>query len=232
MEDVLDLYERPYSREFPVICFDERPCVLHGQVVQPVPMKPGKPEREDYEYTRNGTGVVMVAVEPLTGWRLMRVFKQRRAIDYARFMNEVAHHPHFAGAKKILVVQDNLNTHLPSAFYKRYTPETARRLAERFEMHYTPKKGSWLNMAEIEICVLSRACLKRRIDSLELLQTVVRAHERSRNRMRAKITWRFTTLKARDKFARHYREARAAERRKNREARQQAIKSKKTVPKH
>jgi len=215
-----------------VICFDERPCQLLGHVVMPVPMEKGKPLREDYEYKRQGTCCVMVAVEPLTGWRLMRVFKHRRATDYARFMNELAHDAHFAGAERILVVQDNLNTHTMGAFYKRYKPETARRLAERFEMHYTPKKGSWLNMAEIEISVLSRQCLARRIGSLKEMQEEVRLHVRSRNRAHAKISWRFTTEKARTLFSRHYQEARLKERSKERKNQKPATHSKKKVPEH
>jgi hypothetical protein len=206
MEDILDLYEEPYDPERPVIGVDERPCQLIGDVVVPIPMKPGKPKKEDNEYERNGTCNVFIACEPLTGWRYVEVRNQRTKMDYAEFMNKVSEiylemHPE---ADVLRVVQDNLNTHTYGSFYERFDPEKARYLKNRFEFHFTPKKGSWLNMAEIELSALARQCLDRRIGDAETLEREAKAWERERNEKKIMIHWRFTTNHAREKLERHY----------------------------
>jgi hypothetical protein len=206
MEDILDLYEEPYDPKRPVIGVDERPCQLIGDVVAPIPMKPGKPKKEDNEYERNGTCNVFIACEPLTGWRYVEVRNQRTKMDYAEFMNKVSEiylemHPE---ADVLRVVQDNLNTHTYGSFYERFDPEKARYLKNRFEFHFTPKKGSWLNMAEIELSALARQCLDRRIGDAETLEREAKAWERERNEKKIMIHWRFTTNHAREKLERHY----------------------------
>ena len=206
MEDILDLYEEPYDPKRPVIGVDERPCQLIGDVVVPIPMKPGKPKKEDNEYERNGTCNVFIACEPLTGWRYVEVRKRRTKMDYAEFMDNVSEiylkmHPE---AEVLRVVQDNLNTHTYGSFYERFDPEKARYLKNRFEFHYTPKKGSWLNMAEIELSALARQCLDRRIGDAETLEREAKAWEKERNQKKIMIHWRFTTNHAREKLERHY----------------------------
>jgi hypothetical protein len=206
MEDILDLYEEPYDPKRPVIGMDERPCQLIGDVVAPIPMKPGKPKKEDNEYERNGTCNVFIACEPLTGWRYVEVRKRRTKMDYAEFMDNVSEiylkmHPE---AEVLRVVQDNLNTHTYGSFYERFDPEKARYLKNRFEFHFTPKKGSWLNMAEIELSALARQCLDRRIGDAETLEREAKAWERERNEKKIMIHWRFTTNHAREKLERHY----------------------------
>jgi hypothetical protein len=200
MERLLTLYAEPYDKRYPVICIDERPCQLIGEVIVPVPMKPGKTRRSDYEYERHGVATVFMAIEPLTGKRLMRVTHRRTKQDYAAFMREVSEHWH--EAQQIRLVQDNLNTHSPGSFYERFDASEAFALAERFAWYYTPTKGSWLNMAELELSVLSRQCLDRRIASIEKLTTEVAAF--SAQRQGVTITWRFTKNDARTKLARHY----------------------------
>jgi hypothetical protein len=202
MEDVLDLYERPYDPEYPQICFDERPCQLLGDTIAPLPMKPGQPRKEDYTYKRQGTCCVLLAVEPLSGWRMIRVYRRRTKREYALFMRELSQH--YPQARSSRLVQDNLNTHSPASFYETFAPVEARSLTQRFELHYTPKKARWLNMAEIELSVLSRRCLHRRLATQKLLTREVRAYEHERNRRRATIQWRFTTSKARRTLACHY----------------------------
>jgi len=206
MEDILDLYEEPYDPKRPVMGIDERPCQLIGDVVAPIPMKPGKPRKEDNEYERNGTCNVFIACEPLTGWRYVEVRKQRTKMDYAEFMDRVSEiylemRPE---AEVLRVVQDNLNTHTYGSFYERFDPEKARYLKNRFEFHYTPKKGSWLNMAEIELSALARQCLDRRIGDAETLEREAKAWEGDRNQKKIMIRWRFTTNHAREKLERHY----------------------------
>lgn len=206
MEDILDLYEEPYDPKRPVIGIDERPCQLIGDVVAPIPMKPGKPKKEDNEYERNGTCNVFIACEPLTGWRYVEVRKQRTKMDYAEFMDRVSEiylemRPE---ADVLRVVQDNLNTHTYGSFYERFDPEKARYLKNRFEFHFTPKKGSWLNMAEIELSALARQCLDRRIGDAETLEREAKAWEGNRNQKKIMIQWRFTTNHAREKLERHY----------------------------
>jgi len=202
MEDVLDLYERPYNIEQPVVCVDERPCQLIGDIVCPLPCEPGRVRKEDSQYKRNGSCAVFVAVEPLRGFRLLWVRRQRTKRDYAKFMRLLA--GRYPRAKQIHIVQDNLNTHTPGSFYETFPAPAARTLAQRFHVHVTPKKASWLNMAEIELSILSKQCLDRRIPTIKRLTNEVRAFEIMRNRSKAQISWRFTTAKARAKMTSRY----------------------------
>lgn len=202
MEDVLDIYERAYDPQRPVLCFDERPCQLIGEVVAPIPMKAGQVQRQDYHYKRNGTCVVLIAFEPLTGNRIVEVKERRTKKDYAQFMKNVDQA--YPEAQKIILVQDNLNTHNPSSFYEAFSPKTAFRLSQRFQMVYTPKKASWLNMAEIELSVLSKQCLDRRIGNIKTFSKEVYAWANQRNRRKATVSWQFTKNDAREKLGRHY----------------------------
>jgi hypothetical protein len=202
MEQVLDIYEHPYDPAYPVVCFDERPCQLLGDVLMPIPMKPGRVERQDYEYKRNGTCVVLMAIEPLAGRRAVTVTERRTKNDYAGFMKALA--ASYPDAVKIILVQDNLNTHNPSSFYETFPAAEAFALAQRFEMKYTPKKASWLNMAEIELSVLSKQCLDRRIAEIHTLAVEVNAWTKRRNRLKAGISWNFTKNDARQKLSRLY----------------------------
>ena len=203
MEDILEVYQRPYDPLRPVICYDERPCVLIGETICPLPIDKGKVKKEDYHFERNGTANLLVAYEPKTGWRHVRVTKHRAFGDYASFQKELAevYYPH---AIEIVLVQDNLSTHSPSAFYASFSAEEAKQLTEKFEMHNTPTNGSWLNMVEIELSAISRACLKRRIPDIETLETEVMACVKRRNSKRIKVDWQFTVNSARDKFHRFY----------------------------
>lgn len=202
MEDVLYLYNLPYDESRPLVCFDEMPVQLLGEVAAPLPMKKGQSARFDYEYEREGTAVLLVAFEPLTGRRLVETSKQRTKADYCRFMQRVAEM--FPQAEKIVLMQDNLNTHNVSSFYENLSPAEAFSLAQRFEMHYTPKKGSWLNMAELELSALSRICLSRRISSVEKLDREVQALVKERNELQIKVEWQFSIAQARAKLSRHY----------------------------
>jgi hypothetical protein len=202
MEDVLDLYEQPYDPKFPVICFDERPCQLIGDAIIPIPMKPGSSKKEHYEYIRNGTCCIFLAFEPRAGKRIVCVKERRTKVDYADFMKMLAHH--YPEAETILLVQDNLNTHTAGSFYEALSPDEAFELAKRFEFHYTPKKGSWLNMAEIELSALSKQCLDRRIAGMMKLADEVSAWEHERNSIGATVRWRFNKDNARVKLQRHY----------------------------
>jgi transposase len=202
MEDILHLYSLLYNERLPVVCFDELPVQLLGEVVAPLPMKAGKPKRVDYEYERGGTGSLLVAFEPLTGRRLIETSKQRTKADYCRFMQRVAEM--FPQAEKIVLVQDNLNTHQASSFYENLPPADAFRLSQRFEMHYTPKKGSWLNMAELELSALSRICLSRRIKSIEEVDREIQSLVKERNQLAIKVEWQFSIANAREKLGRHY----------------------------
>jgi len=204
MEQVLDYYEKPYDPSYPVICFDERPCQLIDDVLQPMPVKEGQPKREDYHYKRNGTAVVLAAIEPMIGKRIVSVQKQKTKKDYAEFMIEIA--KQYSKAKKIILIQDNLNTHNPSSFYENMPAKEAFALSQRFEMIYTPKKASWLNMAEIEFSALSKQCLDRRIGNLKKLIKEVNAWAKKRNKDKIKINWQFTKNNAREKFTRFYKE--------------------------
>jgi hypothetical protein len=202
MEDVLDLYEQPYDPKHPVICFDERPCQLIGDAIIPIPIKPGSPKKEHYEYIRNGTCCVFLAFEPLAGKRLICVKERRTMVDYADFIRLLA--DQYPEAETILLVQDNLNTHTAGSFYNALPPDDAFQLGRRFEYHYTPKKGSWLNMAEIELSALSKQCLDRRIADMKRLIDEVSAWEQERNAIRATVRWRFSKDNARVKLQRHY----------------------------
>lgn len=201
MEDVLDLYEKPYDPKHPVICFDERPCQLIGDAIIPIPIKPGSPKKEHYEYIRNGTCCVFLAFEPLAGKRLICVKERRTMVDYADFMRLLA--DQYPEAETILLVQDNLNTHTAGSFYNALPPDDAFQLGRRFEYHYTPKKGSWLNMAEIELSALSKQCLDRRIADMKRLIDEVSAWEQERNAIGATVRWRFNKDNARVKLQRH-----------------------------
>jgi transposase len=203
MEKILDLYEQPYDPQHPLVCFDERPCQLIDDVIAPLPMEPGKPKREDAHYERKGVCSLLIAFEPLTGQRFVQIRKQRTKQDYAYFMKELAD-AHYPKAEGIALVQDNLNTHSPGSFYATFPAEEAFALAERFQMHYTPKHASWLNMVEIELSILARQCLKRRIGDIRTLEREVLAWVEERNAQRATVQWRFTKNDARTKLERHY----------------------------
>ena len=198
----MNTYEQPHDPRRPVVCFDERPCQLLGDVLMPIPMKPGRVERQDYHYKRNGTCVVLMAVEPLAGRRIVKVTEQKTKKDYAEFMKSLA--SKYPDAEKIVLVQDNLNTHNPSSFYEAFDAPEAFALSQRFEMVYTPKKASWLNMAEIELSALSKQCLDRRIDKRTVLAKEVLTWSAKRNRLKTKITWHFTKSIAREKFNESY----------------------------
>jgi len=202
MEDLLHLYSLPFDEQRPLVCFDELPVQLLGEVAVPLPMRVGQPKRVDYEYERGGTCSLLVAFEPLTGNRLVETSKQRTKADYCRFMLRVA--DMFPQAAKVVLVQDNLNTHNASSFYENLPPQEAFALAQRFEMHYTPKKGSWLNMAELELSALSRICLSRRIKSIEELDREIQSLAKERNELAIKVEWQFSITNAREKLGRHY----------------------------
>lgn len=203
MENILHLYSLAYDARRPLVCFDERPCVLRQDKVEVLPMKARKPQRFDYEYERHGTCNLLVAFEPHSGFRMIEVTKQRRAGEYTAFMQRLA--AHYREADKIDLVQDNLNTHKPGSFYATLVADEAFELAQRFEMHYTPKKASWLNMAEIEINVIVRQALKgRRIGSIEQMREIMEQLVKERNAKRARVNWQFTPEQAREKLSRHY----------------------------
>lgn len=203
MEDVLNLYEQSYDPKQPILCFDERPCQLVEDVLAPLPMAPGKPKREDYEYERKGTCCIFVAFEPHTGQRFLQERERRTKVDYAQFMRELVE-KHYPEAERIRLVQDNLNTHSAGSFYEAFSGEEAFALAQKFEYHHTPKKGSWLNMAEIELSVVARQCLDRRIGDRGKLDQELKALEEERNHKRATVRWRFTKREAREKFHKFY----------------------------
>lgn len=206
MEQVLAIYEKPYDPNHPVICFDERPCQLIGDILVPTPVEPGQARRVDYHYKRNGTAVVLLAVEPLTGKRITQVTERKTKKDYAKFIKLVA--AEYPGALSITLIQDNLNTHHPASFYEKYTAEKAFKLTSQIRMVYTPKRASWLNMAEIDFSALSKQCLDRRIATIEKLSTEVAAWTHSRNKRKVKISWQFTKEEAREKFHKAYRAVR------------------------
>jgi DDE superfamily endonuclease len=203
MEDVLDVYCRPYDPARPVVCLDESPKTLHADVAAPLPMAPGVPERSDDHYERQGKANVFVACEPLRGWRHLQVTERRTALDWAEFVRELVE-DHYPGATRIVLVMDNLNTHRPASLYQAFPPEQAKRIWDRLEIHYTPKHGSWLNIAECELSVLTRQCTNRRIPSQEALDQAVSAWENERNGHIAKVDWRFTTKDARIKLKHLY----------------------------
>jgi transposase len=203
MEEILDVYKRPYEPSHPLVCMDEVNTQLLADVRLPLPVEPGQPERQDYEYEREGVCNIFVAYEPLAGKRLAQVRVQRTKRDWAEFMREVLDE-HYPTAEKVVLVMDNLNTHSPASFYEVFPPAEAHRLARKLEIHYTPKHGSWLNMAEIELSVLSRQCLSRRLGSFEEARRQVEAWQHHRNHDLAKVNWRFTTEDARIKLKRLY----------------------------
>jgi transposase len=203
LEDVLEVYQRPLDPAHPVICRDETSQQLVGEIRLPLPAEPGQGQREDDEYERRGVANVFLFCEPLTGWREFQGTERRTRTDWALAMRELSDR-HYLTAERITVVLDNLNTHGPASFYEAFAPHEARRLAERFEFHYTPKHGSWLNMAEIEFSVLSRQCLDRRIGDAETLQREIQAWKQQRNRARRSVDWQFTTTDARTKLKRLY----------------------------
>ncbi len=202
MEDVLSLYNLPYNEKRPVVCLDELPFQLLGEQVEPLGMKAGAVKKIDYEYQRKGTASVFVAFEPLTGRRLVKVYQQRRRTDYCRFAQEVVNF--WSGTESIVLVQDNLNTHNAGSFYENLPPSAAFTLSRQFEFHYTPKKGSWLNMAELELSALSRVCLARRIPDSETLSYQLESLVSERNKLEIKVKWQFTVEQARQKLSRHY----------------------------
>lgn len=203
MEQILAIYARPYDPNRPLWCFDERPCQLIGDTIVPLPVEPGKPMRRDYEYERHGVCSVLFAVQPHTGLCFAQVREQRTALDYAHFMAALVK-AHCPVGGTIVLVQDNLNTHTPASFYKAFAPNVAFDLMQRIEMHYTPKKASWLNMAEIQLSVLSKQCLSRRIPTMAQLEHEVMAWTRLRNQTPIPIDWQFTPEMARQKFERFY----------------------------
>src|SRR6202795_604774 len=203
MEDVLEVYQRPRDPECPVVCLDETSKQMLIETREPIPAKPGRKERHDYEYARNGVANLFMMFAPLEGWRHVKVTDRRTAIDYAHALRDLSD-THFPKARKIVLVQDNLNTHKPASLYEAFPPAEARRLVERFEWHYTPKHGSWLDMAESELGVLSFQCLDRRIPNQQTLKEEVEAWEADRNKKHAKADWRFTTENARAKLKRLY----------------------------
>ena len=203
MEDILDIYEMPYHPEVPVVCMDEKPYQLLGEVREPLPMRPGDTEKADCEYVRNGTCSIFTFVEPLGGVRHVSAREHRTAIDWAeeiRYLVDVS----YADRDKIILVMDNLNTHAVSSLYKAFPAKEARRIAKKLEIHYTPKHGSWLNIAEIELNVMTRQCLSRRIEGMELLRKELAAWESDRNEHTACIQWQFTNDKARTKLTSLY----------------------------
>lgn len=203
MEDVLDLYAEPYDPKHPQVCFDERPVQLLGDTYAPIPMQKGQARRYDYEYEREGTANLFMMVQPLSGWRMVKTTQRRTKVDFAACMKDLVD-VHFPQATRIRVVLDNLNTHNPSALYEAFTPQEARRILRKLEFHFTPKHGSWLNMAEIEISVLSRQCLQQRLPSLSALETQVSAWTKRRNAQAVRIKWCFNLDHARTKLARLY----------------------------
>jgi hypothetical protein len=203
MEDVLDLYQQPFDEEYPVICMDEKPYQLLDEVRNPIPMKPGKPMREDSEYKRNGTCSIFLFTEPLAGWRHVAAHERRTRIDWAEEIKELLE-VHYPDAIKVRLVMDNLNTHSIASLYEAFEPETARKLAKRLEIHHTPKHGSWLNIAEIELSAMTKQCLGRRIPTLVDLCTELREWESARNKKQKGADWQFTTDDARIKLRRLY----------------------------
>lgn len=203
MEDILDVYQRPRDPERPLVCLDETSKQLIGETRVPIAAKPGQPARYDYEYRRNGTANLFMMFAPLEGWRHVKVTDRHTALDYAQLLKELSD-AHFPGAQKIVLVQDNLNTHKPASLYQAFPPAEARRLVERFEWHYTPKHGSWLDMAESELGVLSSQCLDRRIPDQPVLKEEVEAWQADRNSKNATADWQFTTANARVKLKRLY----------------------------
>jgi hypothetical protein len=203
MEDILAVYKRPRDGDCPLVCLDEASKQLLAGTRAQIPIKPGQPARYDYEYERNGTANLFMMFAPLEGWRRVKVTDRRTAVDYAQALEDLSDR-HFPNAKKIVLVQDNLNTHKPASLYEAFPAYKARRLVERFEWHYTPKHGSWLDMAESELAVLASQCLDRRIPDKQILIHQVAAWEADRNAHHAQADWQFTTDDARIKLKHLY----------------------------
>lgn len=203
MEMVLDVYKAPYDKRFPVVCMDESPKQLIKQTRIPIARKPGRDAKKDYEYARNGVANIFMVNEPLKGKRYTKVLTSKTKKDWAQVIKKIAD-KYYPNAEKIRLVMDNLNTHKPSALYETFPPQEAKRIWDRFEFIYTPKHGSWLNMAEIELNVLMGQCLNRRIDNMVTINREVKAWEQNRNNKRAKINWQFKTDDARIKLKRLY----------------------------
>lgn len=203
MEDVLEVYHRPFDADRPVVCLDEAGKQLVGETRAPLPPQPGQPERFDFEYVRNGTANLFMLSEPLVGWRTVFVTERRTAVDFAEVVRWLVEELH-PDAEKVVLVMDNLNTHKLAALYEAFPPEQARRIADKLEIHHTPKHGSWLNVAEIELSVLARQCLDRRIATADELRREVTAWEEPRNDRAAEVRWRFTTADARIKLRHLY----------------------------
>jgi DDE superfamily endonuclease len=203
MEDVLEVYHRPYDEKRPLVCLDEASRQLIGEVVQPIPAQPGQPGRFDSEYVRNGTANLFMIFEPLLGWRHVEVTERRTAKDFAAVVRWLVEEVH-GEAEAVVLVVDNLNTHRPASLYEAFPPEQARRILERVEWHYTPKHGSWLNMAEIELSVLQRQALGERIESRARMAEITGAWEEDRNERGVQTQWRFTTADARIKLHKLY----------------------------
>ena len=203
MEDILELYQLPYDPERPLICLDETSKQQLIEVRNPIAIEPGSPERYDTEYERNGVSNLFMIFEPLTGWRHVEVTDRRTSVDWAHQVKALVD-GRYKDADTLVLVEDNLNTHTPASFYKAFEPEEARRIIDKLEFHYTPKHGSWLDMAEIELSISSRQCLNRRIPDQETLRHEVEAWEDKRNECKATMDWRFTTEDARIKLKRLY----------------------------
>lgn len=203
MEDVLDVYTRPYDPRFPQVCLDETSRQLLGDLIAPLAPAPGRPAREDYEYTREGVCNLFMVTEPLRGWRHVMVSARRTRLDFARCIKELVD-VHYPDAARIVLVLDNLNTHTPAALYEAFPPPEAKRLADRLEIHHPPKHGSWLNMAEIELGVLAGQCLDRRLPDRATVEREVAAWHADRNAATTTIDWRFTTADARIKLQHLY----------------------------
>jgi hypothetical protein len=204
MEDILDVYELAYDEDCPVICLDEKPYQLLGEVREPLPMKPGQPMREDNEYQRCGTSSIFVMCEPLKGWHHAHARLRRTSVDFAHEIDWLLNQSPYKNAPKIKIIMDNLNTHNIASLYKAFPAQYARSLAKRIEIHYTPKHGSWLNIAEISISILVKQCIGRRIKTIELLNSEIAAWENTYNESCKTINWQFNTSDARIKLARLY----------------------------
>jgi hypothetical protein len=203
MEDILDLYTEPYDRRYPLVCFDEKLYQMVSETRQALPVRPGQPRRYDYEYRREGTCNLFMCFEPRRGWRHVEVTDRRTAQDFAVCMKELVD-VHFPEADVSSVVLDNLNTHTPAALYTTFRPAEARRIVRKLDFHYTPQHGSWLNMAEIELAVLSTQCLAPRLGDQAAVHRTIAAWEQDRNAAQAPVNWQFTTAKARRKLKRLY----------------------------
>jgi transposase len=199
MEDVLEVYAQPYDKQYPVVCFDERPCFLIEDTLAPLPTQEGKIAKEHYSYKKNGSCALLAAIEPLAGKRIAKVYEHRTKAEFMQQLSEG-----YPQAKKIIVVQDNLNTHQTASFYDQLPADQARALAERFEFHYTPKGASWLNMTEIEFSALSKQCLNRRIPTKQSLEQQIKAITKERNDKGIKIIWQFSIQQARTKLNNRY----------------------------